>query len=622
MARYLTRSIKMKNPMPAALFLTIAAIASVHAEDPADLYPPAEQRLASPGHTAYHINPAIGDDAATGRDRDHAWRTFRRVNQLRLAPGDRVEIEAPGPFDQTLALIGAGTAEQPVEVHFAPGRYDFHPDHMFRSTYQISNTNDDSETPKAVGLLLDGTKHFRVSGPGATIVCRGKMIEVCIDGCEDINVSGLAFDYHRPTVSEFKVEAVEPDHVDLRIHRDSAYTITDGKITWQGEGWSYATGLAQELDLETNRVHRRKDPLQGLVLEEVEPFLIRARGKISMKPGHVYQVRDTFRDCCGTFTRRSRDITWKDVSFHFIHGMGMVSQFSENLTVDSVSIAPDPASGRTTAAWADCIHISGCRGKVRIKDCVFSGAHDDAVNIHGTYLRVVERLPGNQIKVRFMQRQTFGFLAFNPGDHVDFVHSDSLANYGSNRVKEARLINPKEILLTLAQPVADGFREDDVLENVTWTPEVEIRGCNVSRIPTRGFLITTRHPVVVEDNTFSGTWMSALHVSGDAKDWFESGCVRDMMVIRNHFNRCGEPVISINPSNNLPNAAVHRNIRIEENEFNLNGRVAVKAHGTTGLRVTGNTIHPLAQGSDAETILTADCAGVVSENNKYQNSGK
>jgi hypothetical protein len=59
-----------------------------------------------------------------------------------------------------------------------------------------------------------------------------------------------------------------------------------------------------------------------------------------------------------------------------------------------------------------------------------------------------------------------------------------------------------ELLVTLQQPVPKEFQHNDVLENVTWTPEVEIRGCRVSRIPTRGFLITTRRRVPVEDNEF------------------------------------------------------------------------------------------------------------------------
>ena len=336
-----------------------------------------------------------------------------------------------------------------------------------------------------------------------------------------------------------------------------------------------------------------------------------------MNPRCVYQIRDTRRDCAGVFTRRSRNITWKNVKFRFLHGMGLVNQFSENLTFDSVTVAPDEASGRTTAAWADCIQVSGCRGKVLVKDCVFSGAHDDAINIHGTHLRVVERLPGRQVKVRFMHGQTFGFLAFNPGDEIEFVHWDSLATYGPNRVLEARMLNPKQLLLTLEKPVPEEFQQNDVLENVTWTPEVEIRGCRVSRVPTRGFLITTRRPVLVEDNEFFNTHMSAILVEDDAAGWYESGCVRDMTIRGNRFVRCAEPVIHINPRNTVANDSVHRNIRIENNEFVLRGATSVKARSTQGLRVTGNTIRSAEKLDDTQSVRTSDCAGARIEKNVY-----
>lgn len=601
--------------MKRMILITLGAALSAIAAEP-DLYPTVEKRVLSPGRTVYHIDPAKGDDTKSGLDRDQAWKTFRRINQLRLAPGDRVEIIAPGAFDQTLAIVGGGTVKAPVEVRFAAGRYDFHPDKAFRDTYQISNTNSVPDGLKAVGILLAGAKHVRVTGSGATLVYRGKMIEVCIDGSEDINLSGLAFDYHRPTVSEFKVVELGDGHVDLEIHKDSSYAIKDGKITWLGEGWTETTGLAQVLDMATGDLRRRRDPLLGLNLEELSPCKIRARGKSDMKIGKIYQIRNPERDCAGVFTRNSRNITWKDVRFSFLHGMGMVNQFSENLTFDSVSIAPDEAGGRTTAAWADGIQASGCRGKISVENCVFSGAHDDAINVHGTYLQVVERLPAKQVKVRFMHPQTFGFMAFNPGDEIEFVHSDTLAIYGANRVTEARMLDPKELLLTLENPVPDEFKENDVIENVTWTPEVEIRGCKVSHIPTRAFLISTRRKVLVEDNSFLATHMSAILIAQDARSWFESGCVRDIMIRNNRFIRCGEPVVHIDPSNNAPNSSVHRNIRIENNEFELRGSTAVQANSTTGLRVTGNTFRADKKPDDSKIIQTHDCAEVVIENNK------
>lgn len=582
------------------------------------LLPPAHARSEqlSPGNTTYHVNPAAKDDTGNGKSPEQAWKTLAPVQRLELAPGDRLKV-APGRFDHSLFLTGSGTAEKPIEVHFAPGRYDFHPTHLFRDAFNISNTNAEPDARKAVALMLRNAKHARITGIGARIVCHAKMIEVCVDHCEDITLEGLAFDYHRPTVSEFKVTETGAGHAILEIHKDSTYSIADGKLTWTGDGWSHGEGLGQELDLSTGRVHRMRSPLGGLAAEEQKPRTVRVSGKHRLKKDRIYQIRNPHRDCAGVFTRRSKDIVWKDVKFHFIHGMGIVSQFTENITLDGVSVAPDPDSGRTTAAWADCFHFSGCRGKIVVKDCLFSGAHDDAINVHGTHLRVAEKLGPNKVKVAFIHKQTFGFLAFNPGDEIDFVHADTLEPYAGNRVAEATLISPREIELVLEKPVPVELREHDVIENVTWTAEVEVRGCEVRHIPTRGFLFTTRRKVIVEDNDFHATHMPAILLENDAEGWFESGCIRDLTIRNNRFHQCGEPVVKINPRNSKPNAAVHRNIRIEDNTFHLRGQVAVGGHSTTDLSITGNTIHGEPLPTEESAIRIERSGEVTVKDNRF-----
>lgn len=585
----------------------------ISAEAPS--YPTTKARTASPGELTYHIDPVSGDDANSGLTKDQPWKTFHPVNRLSLAPGVRVEVN-PGRFDHSLSITGSGRAEKPVEVRFAPGRYDFDPVNARRETYHISNTNADPDGPKAMGLHLKDAKYVHITGSGAVLYARGKMMHACIDGSENITIEGLAFDYHRPTVSEFTVTAAGDDFADFIIHKDSTYTIKDGALLWQGEGWTESGGLGQELDPQTGRVHRMRDPLAGLRFIEIKPFHLRATGEHRLKAGRIYQIRNPFRDCCGAFTRNSRDITWHKVRFRFIHGMGIVSQFTENITFDGVHIEPDPASGRTTAAWADCIQASGCRGKVIVKNCVFSGAHDDAINIHGTHLRVVETQPDRrEIKVRFIHDQTYGFPAFLPGDEVEFVRWDTLSTYGPNRMIKGGLLDPRTMLLQLEKQLPDDIRENDVLENLTWTPEVEIRGCTVRHIPTRGFLITTRRPVVVENNDFHATNMPGILIENDASGWFESGCVRDMLIRNNRFHHCGEPAIHINPRNSIPHPAVHRNIRIENNTFHLRAKSAIGAKSTTGLRITGNNILATQPLPNNAWLHTADCDLVVVENN-------
>ena len=94
---------------------------------------------------------------------------------------------------------------------------------------------------------------------------------------------------------------------------------------------------------------------------------------------------------------------------------GIVGQYSENLTYEKLYCAPEWGSGRTCAGFADFVQMSGCKGKIRILDSYFEGAHDDPINIHGTHLKVMEYVSDRQVKVRFMHGQSYGFEAFIKG---------------------------------------------------------------------------------------------------------------------------------------------------------------------------------------------------------------
>lgn len=567
--------------------------------------------------TTYYIHPAEGHDGNNGLKKEHPWKGFAPVAQVLLQPGDRIEVLAPGALHHTIHLRGGGTAALPVRLHFAPGRYDLYPDGMTTRKYNISNANSAPDEAKTIAILGEQARHICIEGRGAKMVCRGKMIELCLDRSENVSVSGLTFDYCRPTVSEFSVLAATPETADLAVHPDSTYRVNNGKIIWVGEGWEYTTGLAQELIPETEEVWRRSDPIRDLRIEDLKPGLIRAHGTHDMKRGRIFQLRDTFRDCVGVFMSLSRDVILQNVQFAFMHGMGVLCQFTENIVLDQVTIAPETASGRTTAAWADCAHFSGCRGKITARNCVFCGAHDDAINIHGTHLRIVEQVDTCQIRVAFMHDQTYGFQAFYPGDQIEYVHADTLAGFGIGQVKAVKMLNPKEQLLTLEEPVPAAWCENDVVENVTWTPEVEISGCQVKRIPTRGFLLTTRRKVEVSNNTFSHLHMNGIHIESDAEGWFESGSVRDMTIAKNSFVKCKGPAIRISPHNSKSNPAVHRNIEIRENEFILiDGQVAVEAGGTTGLRVVGNRIRSDAAISTDAAIQIQNCGDVKIDSNQ------
>lgn len=489
----------------------------------------------------------------------------------------------------------------PCVFEFPYGQYDFFPCDIAKERYYISNTTTEEENPditKMVGLLFKRNKNLIVEGNGSLFMFHGKMTMFTLDNCENIDIRNVNTDFIRPTVSEMTIEAIGNNYLDVRAHPDSWYIIEDQKLFWVGEGWKFDDGPAQELDPKKNIVWRVPSPVSSAIkVEEITPFLLRLyyHHVPETKIGHVYQMRDGIRDQVGAFIVNSRNITFDHVRLHYMHGLGIVGQFSENLLFNKLDLSPRAEKKRTVAAFADFMHMSGIRGKIKIINSHFEGAHDDAINVHGTHLRIVEQPEPNQLVVRFMHGQTYGFDAFFPGDQIEFLRSKSLTVYAKSTVKEATLLNPREILLTLDQAASDKINPSDVVENVSWTAEVDISGNQFSRIPTRGILMTTPQKVVIKDNVFEHTYLSGILVACDAESWYESGRINNLKIIRNKFidcGLCGDPVIYINPENKEYHVdyPVHNNIWIEKNEFTIQSNTVLYAKSTDNLHFSSNLI--------------------------------
>lgn len=590
--------------------------------EPASLYPPADKLIVSPGDTVYHIDPARGDDNARGTAAQSPWKSVAKINALKLAPGDTVLIAA-GFHAETLKPSGAGTEAKPVTIRFLPGRHEFGDRDAVRRPYFISNSCDAPHEPKPIGILLDGVKHFRLEGADPTapaktnIIFMGRMIQILNDRAENITVRGIAFDLARPTVSEFRCLETDARGALIRIAEGSAYTIKDGKLLWQGD-WGVGRVLCQQAVPAEGTCWRAAAPKgwneQGQTLAratELGDRKIRldfGTESSGLTPGHQYHFRLWRRDSCGIHNTRSKNLLFEDCHFYALTNMGCVSQFTENITMRRVHVAPPEGTIRTCAAWADIFQFSNCKGAVLVENCRLSGMQDDAINCHGTHLRIVDRPAPNQLLMRFMHPQTYGFAAFAPGDDVAVIRHDTLREIEGNPRRKVTAVerkNDREWLLTLDGP-APAYNPNDVLDNLTWQADLTARNNHISVDPVRGFLITTRGKCLVEGNTFHRCAMPGILVEDDAEGWFESSCVRDLLIRNNKFVGCGIEIKphTVGKSTGLP---VHENIRIENNVFD-GGDISAKL--VKGLTITGNT-----KLKGKFSIRQHDCTDVKIENN-------
>lgn len=543
---------------------------------------------------------------------------------ISIVAGERVSAESTNPtvFDVTdfgavpgsgqeagdavrEALAAAKSVNGPVVINFPEGTYNFYPENAIKRPYHITNTASETQTPnikKKIGILIKGMDHVTINGNGSLFLYHGEMTSIVIDNSEDIKVKNVHIDYSRPTTSEMTIKEVGSNYFIADVHEDSLYKIENGQIIWMSEPgpngkpyWTYTWGNAQVFDPDTNTLRRTWNPTETTTrVKEIDPFLLKFYfdDRPDAQVGQIFTMREDVRDEVGVFIVESKNITFQNVGMNYMHGLGFVFQYSKNLTIINCRFAPRPQSGRIISTFADFIQVSGGRGLVKIIDSYFSGSNDDAINIHGTHLRIVDHPAPNQIIVRFMHPQTYGFDAFFPGNKIDFVHADTLTAYGSAIVTNVQDLSPRKILLTLNHEIPEEYRKNDVVENVTYTPSVIIRGNYFERIPTRGILVTTRREVIIKNNVFNKPQMSAILIADDAQSWYESGMVKDVLITGNTFIKSGNPVIRIHPENDVinPNNPVHQNIRVKNNTFKMPNGMSVEVKSTQGFNFVNNKI--------------------------------
>lgn len=497
-------------------------------------------------------------------------------------------------------------------ISFEPGYYDFWPDEAVRRDIFISNTSSEKECPtkeKVMGVLIEGQNGLTLDGHGATFVFHGKQTMIAIIGSKNVTLKNLNVDCLRPGGSELTYVGFNPGgngkkaYVDVKFHKDSWYSIGDnGILDLVGEGWKTEYPHCIEMNAADGHFLYSNgwDVLHSSKAVELEPGLVRFWIPEDFVPtvGNTLTIRDRIRDQVGIFNLENEKVTFENCNIHYLHGLGIVSQFSSDITMLNVQCTPKENSGRILASSADFMHFSGCRGKIKVIGCSFSGAQDDPINVHGTNLRVVATDPASKVlRLRFMHDQSYGFTAFHIDDRVALVHATSLQRYFYANVKKVQRINDYEVEITLNKSLPKDITvNSDVVENMTWTPEVEIRDCFFTRTSTRGLLLTTPRRAVVTNNTFLKTGMAAILIASDAADWYESGPVRNVLIKNNHFIDCcytsHQAVISIEPSNTVldKKKPVHGTIRVIDNIFDTMPKAVIYAKSTRRLKVSGNIV--------------------------------
>lgn len=502
--------------------------------------------------------------------------------------------------------------------------------------YYCSNTAKKHENPNGLrrtAIYLKDKKNVTINGNGATLIVHGKMTPLLFDACENITVINLTVDYACPTMSEFKILTNDNGVCNIKINDECLFRVEGNEIIWHGENGADGKPYWEDSHVGNRRYVKvynpetkqcrdfSRDNLHFEKIEQIDETTLRAvlrNRQADLPAGSIVQTRNIVRDQTGSLFQRCKNLIFEGLRIKFMHGLGMVSQFCENVSYKNCDFTP--AAGRTIASTADFFQFSGCRGNITVENCKAYGAQDDYINVHGTHLQIVKKNESeNSIDVRFMHAETWGFQAFEIGDELEFIKWNTLIPFGSTKVTAYSRLNDTDIRLWLDRALPEFEIGKDVVENATWTPNLYVRNCDFGPTSGRGILCTTRGEVIIENNNFHNLWGPALLLEDDCNFWFESGYTKEIVFRNNTVTACeyagmwqGAPSIRYTPKVMDENSKefVHGKLILTGNKFSKarNGEHLIWLEYLREAEITGNKF-------DAPYRINTNCVGSITDEN-------
>lgn len=465
-------------------------------------------------------------------------------------------------------------------ILFEKNEYHFYKDYSEHGVYYMTNTDSFVKPEKYFAILIEDKENITIDGGGSTFVIHGDMCALSLVRCRNITLKNFTIRYNSPTNFEMTVKEKKGFKITYSIPESSSFKVEKNNIIFF-EKSPFNNKNYYEFKNNKNsccNVIHNADDVYRTQLSPIKTVVkIKRISKTDVECTYIippkFKIGDTVamsqnmcRDNSGLFFWECSNIVSENITVNYMHGFSWLSQMCENLTFRNISFTP--AKGYHVSSFADCIHICGCKGYVKIDGCLFTHPHDDGINIHGAFLRLKKIINNKTAVFEFVHRQQGGYRAFFCGDKIKFYSRKDLSELkGTYTVKEAvDAIDNKTVTITFEEELPDMQELLYVCENVTYNPEVTISNCTFKAIPTRGILCTTNKKSEIFNNKFSNLKMPDIYISCDCMDWYESGPCKNLKIHNNTFSQ--EKAVVLEPlSINKPVPNVHENIEIYDNKI-------------------------------------------------------
>jgi len=554
------------------------------------------------------------------------------VADYNIIPGKDVTLEVN-------ELIESLKNKKGVTLYFPKGTYEFYPENAIEAYRAV--TNHDNSLKRMVFPLFN-FEDFTLDGGGSTFMFHGRICPIIIDGAKNITLKNFTIDWETPFVHEMTV--LENDKktnsfvVDIKPYK-YGFEVVDNEIIFNHYGWKDVIGQNIAFNPKTKAPiwHTRNYSMYNRGLKNTVKKLNDKKARFTNYTKKTPPVGTVFavygsspggnRFAQAIHIADSKDTFINNVKVYAAGGMGVIAERCENITLNKFIVTS--REDRSIATRADATHFLGCKGLIKLENCLLEHMLDDGINVHGAYVNIDEYLGDNKFICSISHQQQWGLTFAGPGDKIMLTSRETVLPLYETTVNKFRILNDKRMVITVTDLPEQMPTGPLSFENITWNPDVHMTNNIIRDNRARGALITTKGKVLIENNYFSSQ-MHGILIEGDNKSWYESGGVRDITITNNTFENIGygngehyplyaSPMFT--DKQRLGDDKYHYNINFTKNKVKSFNGLLVHALSIKGLYIEGNTIeisNTYPNGCNKPSINLNYCEDVSIKNNKYK----
>lgn len=498
------------------------------------------------------------------------------------------------PASEALQKAVSAAVNGDRKLVFPPGEYHFYPEHCPQKYCYFSN-ND--EGVKTIAILLESVDDFTVSGNGALLIFHGRISPLCAFNCRNLTVEGVQIDFADSFVSDADLISRENGVAWFKFF--GPHKVENGKIIFTDDFYDNLSGRLPFISYDRDTQEVIFDP--GTVTVPNSGILYKD-GLVGV-PDHfngvktdAFLVKHELRLCPGMVFDHCRDVLVKNTALYHAAGMGFLVQCCENCTIDSSVVAP---RNRRASVSDDALHMTDCRGKLKVINCQLSGTLDDSINIHGVFRKLKKRIPGGKmyyLEAGHYQQQ--GVFDVRPGDHLELRNRENGVPYAVLELTGVHPCNKGFVILDFDESqLPECFVEGDPGWILETQADLEVTGTTCRPLNARGVLASGLRNVLISGCHFHSA-SAGVFISGDYSFWYESGPVAHAVIENNFFDNCNyavrgatrEPLAVFPELRSLQeNFYYHGEIIVRNNRFRAAKRQLVSMMSVSKAVVENNT---------------------------------